>query len=174
MGAENIKLGTCKVTYDSVDLGLTLGGVEVEVQTNTHETMVDQFGDTPVKEFITGRTLSIKCPLAETHIDNLVRVMPGATKTIDGTDPTKIKVEVSTAVGEDLLANHAKKLVLHPIALPDSDVSEDFVVPLAAAPGALNFAYKVEEERVFMADFKGYPNTSTGVLFLIGDETATA
>lgn len=174
MGAENIKLGTCKIAYDGADLGLTIGGVEVEVSTDTHETMVDQFGDTAVKEFITGRSLTIKCPLAETHIDQLVNIMPGATRIVDGVDNTRIKIEVTSAVGEDLLNDHAKRLVLHPIALPDEDVSEDFIVPLAAAPGALQFAYKTNEERVFLAEFKGYPNSTTGVMFVVGDEAAVA
>lgn len=172
MGAENIKLGTCSITYDGQDLGLTIGGVEVEVQTNTHQTTVDQFGETIVKEYVTGRTLMVKCPLAETHIDQLVNIMPGATKVIDGVDPTKIKIEVDTAIGLDMLGS-AKKLVLHPVANDVSDVSEDFVVPLAAAPGALQFAYKTNEERIFLAEFKGYPDDN-GLLFVVGDETATA
>jgi hypothetical protein len=170
MGAENISLGTCSVTYNSVDLGLTIGGVEVEVTTETHETKVDQFGETVVGEIITGRNIMAKVPMAETTLDNLVAIMPGATKTIDGTDPTTIKVEVATGVGTSLFAT-AKVLVLHPIANLAGDLSEDLTIPLAATPGGINFAYRLDQERVYVADFKGYPN-ATGLLFVYGDQSA--
>jgi hypothetical protein len=172
--AENIKLGTCKITYGGVDLGLTAGGVEVEVATTTHETKVDQLGESVVNEFITGRTVMAKCPLVETTIDNLVNIMPGATKVIDGSDSTLIRVDVGTSVGVSLLEN-AQELILHPISLADADVSEDFIIPLAGVAGALSFAYKLDQERTYVAEFKGYPDTANGgLLFQIGDKTATA
>ena len=171
MGAENIQLGTCTITLDDVDLGLTIGGVEVEVSTNTHPTQVDQFGETIVAEHITGRNVVVKVPMAETTLENMVKVLPGATLVTDTVDPLKKKVEVKTGVGTNLL-DLALKLTLHPIANLVTDTSEDFVVPLAAAAGAINFSYKVNEERVYMAEFKGYPD-SDGVLFVYGDETAT-
>lgn len=172
MGAENIQLGTCSVTFDGVDLGLTIGGVEVEVTTTTHETMVDQFGETVVEEKIIGRNITAKVPMAETTLDNLVAIMPGAVKVIDGAVVTKIKVNVSTGIGTSLLAT-AAKLVLHPIANAPTDLSQDLVIPLANTPGGINFAYKIDQERVYQADFKGYPD-SNGLLYVFGDETAVA
>lgn len=278
--ADNIRLGTCKLRYKGADLGFTLGGVEVEMQTQTKEVKVDQFGDTPVKEYIMGRTLMVKCPLAETSIEILANVLPGATLVSDGvkasgtiliaTNPTngdtivvngvtitfktaaaglsdvtigasanatasnlqavlaahpdtrllsasysvatatvtitarergtagnsytlnagtagvkvtlsgatlsggtaatKARLDVKTGIGTDLLTQ-AGELVLHPIAKLDTDVSEDFIVPLAAAPGALQFAFKHDEERVFVAEFKSYAD-SNGLLFRIGDKLA--
>jgi hypothetical protein len=170
MGATNIKLGPCVVTFNSVDLGLTLGGVEVEVTTSTKEINVDQFGETPVEDIIIGRVCMVKVPLAETTIDNLVAIMPGATKIVDGTTATTIKVEVKTGVGLSLL-NLAQKLVLKPKEAIDD--SENFTIPLAMAPGAMSFAYKIDEERIFMAEFKAYPDAN-GVIYIFGDETAVA
>lgn len=169
--SQNIKLGTCKITYGGVDLGLTAGGVEVDVATSTHETKVDQLGESVVNEFITGRTVMAKCPLVETTIDNLILIMPGATK-VDDSANSKLRVDVSTGIGESL-RDLAKELVLHPVALPDADVTEDFIIPLAGVAGALNFAYKIDSERVYNAEFKGYPDTAkAGLLFQIGDKTA--
>ncbi|CDT52556.1 conserved hypothetical protein [Vibrio coralliirubri] len=170
---ENIKLGTCRVTYDGQDLGLTAGGVEVEVTTSTHETTVDQFGETVVKEILTGRNITVSVPMVETTIENLVTIMPGATLVTDGSDPDKKKVEVGASVGADLLSS-AKELVLHPIGLADTDKSEDLTIPLAATPGGMNFAYTLDQERVYQANFKGYPDLSKdGLLFIYGDTTAT-
>lgn len=170
MASENVKLGVCTVTFDSVDLGLTKGGVEVEVTTETHEVMVDQFGNSPINEYIMARTVVVRVPLAETTLVNLEKIMPGTTVEVGGS-PSITRADVVNGVGLNLL-DYAAKLVLHPKALPSSNKSEDFIVPLAATSGAISFAYKLDEERIFNVEFKGYPNTTTGLLFQIGDEAA--
>jgi hypothetical protein len=85
---ENVKLGVCTATFDDADLGYTKGGVEVQVQTNTHEVKVDQMGETPIDEIITGRTVQVTIPMAETTLENLARVMPGSTLVTDGVKAT--------------------------------------------------------------------------------------
>jgi hypothetical protein len=174
ISAENIKMGTCKILFDGVDLGLTMGGVEVQVETTTKETKVDQFGDTVANETIMGRNITVSMPLIETTLDNMVSLLPGTTKVIDATDPTKIKANVTSGTGISLILR-AKELVLHPIELPDLDVTEDLTIPLAATAGSMSFAYKYDEERVFDTTFKGYPDRDAGgLLFIYGDKTATA
>lgn len=168
---NNVKLGVCTVTYGGTDLGYTKGGVEVEVATETYKVMIDQFGNTPVKEYITARTCVVRVPLAETTLDNLVEIMPGATK-VGGPEPAAARVDVTTNVSADLKAL-AAKLVLHPVAA-GADLNEDFVVPLAATGGAVTYAYKLDEERIFNVEFNAYPDdTANGLLFRVGDETAT-
>lgn len=164
---KNVKLGVCKVLFNGEDLGYTKGGVEVTVKTDTHKVNVDQFGKTAINEYVMGREVMAKVPLAETTIDNMVRIMPGATLQTDATDPTKKYVEVTTGIGVDLLST-ARELRLHPISLPDADFTEDFVIPLANTAGALNFAYKLEDERIFNVDFNGYPDPTTNKLFYVG------
>lgn len=277
---KNVKLGVCSIFFDGVDLGYTKGGVEVEVTTETKKVEVDQFGKSPINEIIMSRSVSAKVPLAETTLDNMVKIMPGATLVSDGSaasgtvtfstaapsandtvtvngvvftfkasapgandvligstftdsaenflqkfnasldarivdlkatrsagvvtitserkaaaynaytlaksgtniavsgatltggvDRTKAKVDVTNAVGTSLL-EAARKLVLHPLSLPASDKSEDFTIPLAMTPGALQFAYKLEDERIFNCTFTGYPDPVTKTLFIVGDETA--
>ena len=167
---KNVKLGVCKVTFDGQDLGYTKGGVEVSVKTETHKVMVDQFGKTPINEYIMGREVQVKVPLAETTLENLVKIMPGATLVTDGVDPTKKVVNVATGIGGNLL-DVAKTLVLHPIGKPDADKSDDFTVFKAATAGALQFSYKLEDERVYSCEFNGYPDAN-GKLFAVGDTTA--
>lgn len=277
---NNVKLGVCRVIFDGVDLGYTKGGVEVSVATSTHEIQVDQFGDTPIGELITGRTCSAKVPLAEVTLDNLLRIMPGATltqnggvkasqtvtfstaapsnndavtignftytfktapaantirelaipgtfalaaaaladainrdtanpfsatvaagvvtvtaddfgtiwngltvskvgtniavggaTTAGGANVTKMKVSVPTAISLDM-RSVAKELVLHPADRNDADRTDDFVIPLCAPSGGLEFAYRLNEERVFNVMFKAYPNSQTNELFIVGDKTA--
>lgn len=173
--AKNIKLGVCRVLFDGKDLGFTKGGVEVSVETETHEVMVDQTGQTPVNEFIMGRTVTVSCPLAETTLENMMAIMPGAklvTDTDGGGGVVAARVDVSMGIGTSLL-EWAKVLTLHPVALPDNDKSEDFTIFRAATPGAMSFAYKLDEERIFSCEFKGYPNEK-GLLFAFGDPAAGA
>lgn len=99
--AENVKLGVCSVIFDGVNLGFTKGGVEVEVATTTHEVKVDQFGETPIGEIITGRTVSAKVPLAETTLENLIAIMPGADLITDGVKSTGTITVGSTPVNSD-------------------------------------------------------------------------
>lgn len=276
---KNVKLGVCKVFFDGIDLGYTQGGVEVTVSTETHRVEIDQFGKTAINELILGRTVNVKVPLAETTLENMVRIMPGATLVtaagvkatgsytigtnptngltaiingvtftfrtgsaplstdvligatsaltgdafrtklnasfdprigvcdytgtgtlititylVEGTEgnsftlaagtaagtvsgatlaggsePTAKRVDVTDGIGTDLLAI-AKKLVLHPRTKVDTDRSEDFTLPLAATPGGLTFAYKLDAERIYNVEFTGYPDVNAGnKLFWIGD-----
>jgi hypothetical protein len=266
---ENVKLGVCSVLFDGADLGYTKGGVEVEVSTSTHEVTVDQFGDTPIGELITGRMVKATVPLAEATLDNLVATMPGSTLISDGSKasgsvtfvttapvngdavniggqvftfrttpvtlfdlaipasitaaatslaaavnsvgssysataaagvvtltarqrgaagtaftkiggtnitvagptggvaPTKAKVVVNTGININLLTS-AKKLVLRPKGTNGED---DFTIYKANTAGALNFAYMIDNERVYSTEFKGYVDAA-GDLFEIGHPNA--
>jgi hypothetical protein len=100
----------------------------------------------------------------------------GATYTLGtaltgGADATAQVVNVPTGIGTSLLSI-AKRLVLHPVDKAEGDVSEDFTVFQAATAGALNFAYQLENERVFSCEFNGYPDATTGKLFAVGDTAA--
>lgn len=174
---QNIRLGTCNVYYGDEGseefMGFTIGGVEAEVTTETQTSSVDQFGDTPVKSKIRGRTVMARMQLAETTVENMVKVMPGAQLLATGGKRAVVK----TGVGIDLLAL-AKSLILRPVELDDrenqinADKSEDFRIPRASTPGGLNFAYSNDNERVLNTEFTGFP-TADGTLFEYGDPAAT-
>lgn len=169
---NNVKLGVCKVYFDGVDLGYTQGGVEFSATTMTHKVEVDQFGKTAVKETVIGRSVGVKVPLAETTLANLASLFPinlnNAQFGAGLVGTTKQRVGVDAGVGVDLLAS-AKLLVIHPYSAIDSDFSDEVVIPLANTPGALTYAYKLEQERIFNVDFAGYPDPTTGMLFFAGN-----
>lgn len=169
--ADNVQLGTCSVLFGAADLGLTKGGVEVQVTTETYKIVVDQFGSTEINEYITGRNAMVKVPLAETDLATLALVIPGSTLVTDGTTPTKKKVNVTTTTGISL-RTYADELVLHPLAQATSSKNFDFVVPIACPKGDFTFAYKLDEERIYMVEFYALPDLTTGLLYVIGDESA--
>lgn len=105
---KNVKLGVCSVSFDNVNLGYTQGGVEVTVTTQTHPVNVDQFGKTTINEYIMQREVKVKCPLAETTLDNLVNIMPGATLVTDGAKATgTITVATLPTTGQTITVNGA-------------------------------------------------------------------
>ena len=169
---QNVKLGVCRVTFGGTDLGFTKGGVEVSVETQTHEVTVDQMGDTPINEYITSRSCTVTVPLAETTLENLVKVMPGATLVTDTQETTKKYVTVPTATGQSLL-KVAQVLILHPIANADNDKSDDFTVMRAATAGAMSYSYKLDDERIFSCEVTAYADED-GNLFKVGDTSAVA
>lgn len=177
MGAESISIGPCDVTYDGVNLGLTKGGVSLEVSTEVYDTMADQFGDTPVFSTVSKRTVTVTVPLLETTLDNLVLTMPGAELVVDGTDPTKRMVKIFSSIGLDLLAV-AKPLILHPRSEGTSK-AKDVVIPLAGTGGGVSFAYESNQERIFNVEFTGYVNTdntdaNNGIIMTFGDPESGA
>ena len=171
---KNVKLGVCRVYFgeNEEDLGFTKGGVDVSIATETHEVTVDQLGNTPINEYIIARTAEVTIPLAETTLENAVKIMPGAKLNSDASDLTKRYVDVPTGTGLSLL-DYAQKLRLHPIANADTNREDDFVLFKAATPGEMDYSYNVDEERIFSCKFKGYPDED-GKLFALGDVTALA
>lgn len=281
---ENVQLGVCRAYFKGVDLGLTKGGVEVQVTTETYTVEVDQYGKTPIKELIQGRAATCSVPMAESTIQNMAALMPGSkmitdgrqaqatisasaipavddTITIYGTvftfkaspanahqirigltladtlknaagvitrsgvvanlggltcvtvgtpavgllltavdygtrfntvtiavtgaaltvggahfangvEVSRARLDVSSGAGLDLL-NFSGELRLHPIGRADTDFSDDFTFYRAAAPGELQFAYKTDAERIFQANFKGYP-MDDGRIFAVGDPQAVS
>ena len=43
------------------------------------------------------------------------------------------------------------------------------MVPLANCGGDLNFSFKLDDERIYTANFTGYPDPVTKTLFVVGD-----
>lgn len=81
---SNVKMGVCRIRYGGIDLGYTKGGVVFSATTETHKVMVDQQGNSEIDEVIMGRSAKATVPLAETTLENLVKIMPGATLYSDG------------------------------------------------------------------------------------------
>lgn len=164
---SNVRLGVCNVVYDGTDLGATKGGVEVEVETETHKVMVDQFGNTPIKEYITARSCVVRVPLAESTLENLAIIFPGSTFQTHGGNVTRKRLRVPTGTGTDLRTISAL-LYLHPKANAVGDKNEDFTIPLAGVKGNISYAYKLDEERIFNVEFQAYPDQND-ILFVAGD-----
>jgi hypothetical protein len=104
---KNVKLGVCKILYGGNDLGFTKGGVDVSVETEKYEVNIDQFGVTAINELIQGRDVMVTVPLAETTLENLVAVMPGAVMVQSGGTVASGTITITTnpVAAETILVN---------------------------------------------------------------------
>ena len=102
---QNIRLSACRVRWGGRDLGLTKGGVDVTLKTETKPINVDQFGPSLVNEIITGKTLMVKCPFAETDLDTLFALMKqsGGVMTDTGSVATATITIVTAPTAADTL-----------------------------------------------------------------------
>jgi hypothetical protein len=171
----NVPIGPATVSYGDTGtetiFNITKGGIKFKVTTNKQDITVDQYGDTPVKSIMKGRTCEVTVPFALADVDKLSKVIPNSTLTTDGTDPTKKKLVVNAQAGTDLLAG-AKKLIIKPTD-PNATANDWITIPLAGAMADLDYSYDSDNERIVNITFVGYPDTTTGELFVLGDETAT-
>lgn len=171
---SKVKLGPCKVTFDvggtePIVFETTQGGVVLTYEMTTREVVVDQFGTTPIREIITGRSATLAVPFAEYDVAKIGAIIPGSTLVTDATDPTKQRVDVDASKIIDLL-DFAKEVRLEPLS--SSATANDTVTLYKAAPTtALNYTYSYDNELITNVTFKGYPDEN-GLLIGIGDPDA--
>lgn len=159
----NVELGTCKVYANGVDIGHTIGGVEVIYTPEYHETKVDEF--TGVAErWLIGENIKAKVPIAESTYANLKLAIP------HGTDNTDY-LTVGSKAGK---RSSSKTIVLklHPIINAASDYSDDVTIFKAMVTSELTIPFKNDGEKIFEVEFSGMIDEGRAdgsMLALIGD-----
>ena len=113
---EDLELGPCVVQYGTsgaeVDLGFTMGGVNVTVATDVANVTTDQFGTVIMKQIVVGRNATIRVPFAETSLLLMSKIIPLASHVTDATVSTKKKTIIKTPIGAELVASNAQSLKL--------------------------------------------------------------
>lgn len=159
----NVKLGVCSVTFGGVDLGHTIGGVEVSYAPEYHETKVDKYSGV-AERWLVGEKLSAKVPLAE---NTLTVIKNAITHSTDNTD----HVTLGSNAGKRS-STYAKLLVLHPIANAANDRSGDVGIYKAHVSNEITIAYKNDGEQIIEAMFDGLVDegrSDGNLLGMIGD-----
>lgn len=153
-------LGPCEITFDSVSLGATFGGVVFRHTEESRPVREDQQGVTNVDELKVGVSCEIEVPLTRSSLGQLSKVIGNSTY-------TGSKLQVGVVVGQSLL-DSAKELIIKPII--DSVVSTDsktWLTVYKAYPRVdLEVNYNFENQRVYKVMFKAFPDD--GKLWKIG------
>lgn len=160
----NVRIGTYNFTWNGVDLGHTLDGIEVEVERNQQDLNVDKYGDYPVDKAVIGGKATIKAKFAEPVVELLNRISPeGDNRT--GTAGTR--VAFGAAVGA-LMRQYAFPLVLHPSALSLGNTTEDMTFYLAVNTENIKLAGKVKDQRVVEVIFECFVSEAYGPGRILG------
>jgi hypothetical protein len=166
IGPAKVEFGdTTKTTFD-----ITKGGIVFRVNTSKQDVTVDQFGDTPVKSILKGRTCQAVVPFALNDLKKLGVVTPDSKYGEVTTDPDNIKkrLNVYANAGYNLLGD-AEELIIKPTS-PGTTPNDYITVPLASPIADVEWTYNSDNERVANITFVGYPD-DTGLLYFLGDES---
>ena len=145
-----IRIGQSDVTFNSVDLGHTKGGVAIKYDPNYAELNVDQYGKTNVDLALVEEKFTVKTQLAEITGANWAVAIPNGTYS-SGTAPIGKVLGGANAGG--LVSQYAHTLVLHPSKNASSDTGEDVTVFKAVVTEAVDVPYKVDAQRVLEVTF---------------------
>lgn len=147
----------------AVDLGYTDGDIEL----GHEETMVDltahQTGTQVLGHIATGNSLSLTLSLKETAVSQLRKMIAtgeGDAMIPDGTGVSSTEVfGWGTSRQFKQTQDRARKLVLHPIALPASNMSRDITI-WKAYPKVASLTFSGENVLMIPVDFSIYPDYS--------------
>lgn len=154
-------LGPCQITFNSVDLGKTMGGVIFRDSMNQVPVMEDQAGSTPVDHILTGRNIQVEIPMSRSTLAQLTAVLPGASSYGSYT-------VVNNQAGIARAAT-AAKLVIQPLV--DGSPSADALTIWKASPITdIELTFDNENQRVYKVLFNVYPDASNNNrLYQIGN-----
>ena len=138
VSTSNMELSPCKVTFDSVDLGGTLGNVVIGAKYMKAPIKADQLGETVLDRRVSGLEITVTTEVAEiVNKDNWKVVFPHAD--LIGAGPKAL--QFNSMVGDSDSAN-AKLLKLHPLSTDpaDADNEHHFFKAISSAESALTFS----------------------------------
>lgn len=143
----NITMGVADVDFGGTNLGLTKGGVVINITQETVDVVVDNWGVTPVNSFDVGQTVEIVVPMAEETLEKLGIALPKAIETASG------KLTLGTPAGTLITP---AELVINPI----TSGRENFIAYRARPKAALSINYNVDDISVIEVTFAAMIDSS--------------
>lgn len=141
MSVSNIRLGQCSVSYNSVAIGHTKGGIEMSIKNDVTEVTVDKYGITPAKAYHKGTRIEVTMQLSEYDFTQMEQVINAATKVMS-------TLEIGKKAGTQLTG---AQLVLTPLEAASTEL--DITLYNAVIIGDTKIPFKVDQETVYQVTF---------------------
>lgn len=138
-------VGPCKITFNGVDMGHTLDGVELTAERDFKRVITDKAGDTPIDYVLTGNRLKLKFKLAQTEWDQWNMAIP-ETSSYDGAG-IKDRNDFGADAGASL-RGEGFQLVIHPLKNVATDLSDDVTIYKAVSTDNVPLPMKIDAQRV--------------------------
>lgn len=146
---NNTRIGQSSVNFKGNDLGHTFGGVTFKKKDSYEPIKVDQYGDTPIDQALTGQEVSIVARLAEVTIQNWAVANPADNY---GSGGAGSKLEFGGNAGK-LLRSVSGLLRIHPTKNSAGDKAEDIVIYNAAVTEIGDVVYTFNSQRYLEVTF---------------------
>lgn len=154
----NFELSPCRVKYKGVDIGATLGNVVIKTETALAELKSDQLGSTVIDHRVSGHKFTIVTQFAEVKFKENWKILFPMHKLVTNGGQTLFYFDSEVGYSQ---ISQAGALNLHPLSLPDSDLSEDFNIYLAAAEGKADYTFSPSEQVKLTCTWNVYPDFTT-------------
>lgn len=162
----DVQIGSCKVTYNSVDMGGVSGAITVSFQLETLEHRSEQFN--MLEEiFVTFRGIRCTVPVNESDLTQLQYGFADGTYSA-GAGKAKIKVGGSNV----RMSTYSHQLKLEPVYADDDN--EDVTIYKAVVTQAVevSFGMSVRMWPLVFVGMRDSTRTDGDQLFLLGDSTS--
>jgi len=172
MARSDVEIGAASVTFNSVALGNTAGGVSISFGLEVVQHQSDQ--STMIEEiFKTGEGIVVTCPFDESNLTTLQYAFPNGTYVLDS-GGVKKKISVGGATTYRF-SSVAYELVIDPVN--DTGDNQKLTVHKAVASQPIEISLSRTDVRLWSVVFVGIRDTTNSAgnqLYEIGDSTATA
>ncbi|MDI9412084.1 MAG: hypothetical protein QM401_00705 [Bacillota bacterium] len=138
----------------------------------------DQTGNTPVDQVKVGESATAEVFMAERALEKFAAIFPAARLVRSAIDPNKVKLVWGGMIGQGL-RKFSKPLILRPIENldpenPENDIRDGDVTIYNAVPRAeFEFAFQLQNERIYKVTFTALPDKATGEMWSQGDDSIT-
>jgi hypothetical protein len=156
-------LGPCSITYNSVVLGATKGGVKFKYTEESKPVNEDQKGVTNVDEIQVGASAcEVEVPLTRSTLAQLSKVIMGSSY-------SGVKLNVNNRVGVSMYDN-AQLLILKPMVnnVASATAADWLNIPKAYPKVDFEIAFDNEGQRIYKVTFKGFPDATSGLIWFMG------
>lgn len=156
---------------DAITIDLTQGGIRFYTETTYFEPTTDQTGTAPVKSISTGTIGKIEFQTPDMDFEKVVSFNANASKVVDGTDPTKIKYQVTGLAGKEL---PQKRAVIQPQGVDDP--GRFIYIESCGIKFDVDAGFMLDDNQKMTINGMAYPSLSAtpkGLLYTWGDITAT-
>ena len=164
---SSFDIGPCRVTFDAIDIGGTLGNVTCNFKYTKADMKADQTGSALLDQAISGLEVTVETEFAEVRDKAIMhKLFPNVT--YDATSTAALDWGNQVPARQLPLA---KELTLHPLVNDNAVVAQDWTFFKAVPSEESSYVFDPANQGKMKIVWKVYMPTDTYIMFRYGDTT---